>query len=510
MSAAFSGIGTALDALELLVRATVLIGAAWACAAALRRAGASASARHIAWLLGIAALLALPLLWWAAPALRLPILSPEAAAPAAAVLRQPAPPAGPAAAGMADAWEWGRLLLVAYLAGAAVLLLRLALFRKMLERLWRRADSVREAEWLGLLAEVAGEIGIDRRVELRIARGPAMPMTWGTLAPRVLLPAEANGWSAERRRLVLLHELAHVARRDSLARSTASLACALWWFHPGAWFAARQMRLEQEHAADDRVLSAGAPARRYALSLVDLARRSENSAGLAAAMAGMEQLERRLVSITRPARRNRPGPAFLVSSALVAGSVTLIVSSGVPVSASPLLPDPLSVRAAASRASETPRAVPAPARVTASRSVEAGAVLRVLAGRTQLADRPTPRATSQAQVHAPVAVQTDPAIEAREQAEVSTIQREPSRGRPRPSPVDRPQLAAYGPQLPAALSETDSDARIPELARRPARSGADERAGRARHWALPIQVVPADDAGMYPLPSGLSLQLVAN
>jgi hypothetical protein len=56
-------------------------------------------------------------------------------------------------------------------------------------------------------------------------------------------------------------------------------------------------------------------------------------------MAGMYQLERRLVSITSPARRNRPGSVFLSSSALLAGLTTLLAAAGVPVSASSTLPD---------------------------------------------------------------------------------------------------------------------------------------------------------------------------
>jgi hypothetical protein len=165
----------------------------------------------------------------------------------------------------------------------------------------------------------------------------------------------------ERRRLVLLHELAHVARRDSLSRSVASLVCALYWFHPGAWFAARRLRIEQEHAADDRVLTAGAPARSYAISLLHLAKRVEGMPSMAhaASMAGMCQLEQRLVSITTPAHRERPGAAFLSASAAIAGLATLTVAAGVPVSAYSALSDTLraqsrGVASAARPASEAP------------------------------------------------------------------------------------------------------------------------------------------------------------
>ena len=145
----------------------------------------------------------------------------------------------------------------------------------MLARLWNDAGTVRDPAWETLLSRLSSDMLLSRRVELRISRGPAVPMTWGTLAPKLLLPAEASEWPLERRRLVLLHELAHVARRDSFSRSLASLACALYWFHPGAWLAARRMRMEQEHAADDRVLMAGGSPQAYALSLLHLARGRE-------------------------------------------------------------------------------------------------------------------------------------------------------------------------------------------------------------------------------------------
>jgi beta-lactamase regulating signal transducer with metallopeptidase domain len=339
MTAALSLAGAA-GAAELLIRATLLIGGAWAAAAALRAAGASAAARHMAWLLGIAALLALPLVWWLAPALRLPIL-PEAAtmsAASAAPLAALAPPglAGSVAAGLPQQVGWIGLSLLGYALGAAALLLRIAIARRVLARVWSEADRVADPVWQDLLSDLSLEMQLPRRVELRIAKGSAMPMTWGTLEPRVLLPAEALAWPNERRRLVLLHELAHVARRDSLSRSVASLACALYWFHPGAWFAARRMFMEQEHAADDRVLTAGGSARAYARSLLHLATPDDGMLrpAHAASMAGMYQLERRLVSIINPARRDRPTSFFLTSSALAASLATLVVAAGVPVGSS--------------------------------------------------------------------------------------------------------------------------------------------------------------------------------
>lgn len=490
----------ASDELELLLRATLLIGAAWAAAAALRRAKAPASARHTIWLLGIAALLALPLLWWLAPALRLPILAPEAAVPAAIALAPPAAAAaaaGPASSGAPESWGYSDALLAAWAIGAILLLVRIAVFRRMLKRLWRDAVPAQDAAWESLLSGVSREMHLSRRVELRISRGPIMPMTWGTLAPKVLLPAEAGAWPPEQRRLVLLHELAHVARRDSLSRSAASLACALYWFHPGAWFAARQMRLEQEHAADDRVLNAGAPARNYALSLVDLARgigeRSRRDP--AAAMAGMCQLERRLVSITTPGRRELPGAGFLALSTAMAAAATFVVAAGVPVR--PAMPsDPLRAEPAAFASDAA--SGDGPARTEAELESQAQTATRAETDSAAEGgslggggDSGTATfAASEARASGRILGGAGRPDEARPQTR-DVVQRPsmPAAGNPTQAPAPARRLAAYGPSLPRADAD-DQSARIPAMVRQ-RRRGDSGPSGRGLP-DLGIRLVPQD------------------
>jgi beta-lactamase regulating signal transducer with metallopeptidase domain len=315
-------------AVDLIVRSSLLLAAASLAAAVLRRSGASAAMRHLVWLCAIGALLLMPLLAAALPELPLPVLS-ELPAPA---LAQEVTIDSLAAAPLADAPDaaWWPVL-VALLYGLVVMLLlaRLGLAWWKLGRIWNEADPAGEG-WNKLLVGAAADLAVSGRVQLRIARGPVMPMTWGTRAPKVVLPAEAHGWTNEQRRLVLLHELAHVGRRDSLSQTAACVACALYWFHPGAWFAARQLRLEQEHAADDLALSAGARPRSYAQNLLALA----GTLGLPApAMARASQLERRLRAIVGRTSRRSPGLGFAGAAATVAAGLTWLLATAVPVHA---------------------------------------------------------------------------------------------------------------------------------------------------------------------------------
>ena len=86
-----------------------------------------------------------------------------------------------------------------------------------------------------------------------------MPIACGVIRPTVVLPAAADDWPDDRVRVVLLHELAHVRRRDCLTQAVADAACAVFWFNPLAWMAVRELRRERERACDDMVLAAGTP-----------------------------------------------------------------------------------------------------------------------------------------------------------------------------------------------------------------------------------------------------------
>ena len=139
----------------------------------------------------------------------------------------------------------------------------------------------------------------------------------------VLLPAEAATWSIDRRRDILLHELAHVRRLDCLTQTIARAACAVYWFHPLAWVAAASHA--DRARARLRRRRARWPVRRasdYAGHLLEVARglRAPRATALAAlAMARPSQIEGRLLAILDPARRRRgPGRGTAAVALLVA------------------------------------------------------------------------------------------------------------------------------------------------------------------------------------------------
>jgi beta-lactamase regulating signal transducer with metallopeptidase domain/protocatechuate 3,4-dioxygenase beta subunit len=184
-----------------------------------------------------------------------------------------------------------------------------------------KAKRVNDPVWANATHAAAQRLGIRRPVTLLRGGPAAMPLTWGILRPTLLLPEEAGEWPAERRRAVLLHELAHVRRRDCLTQLLALTTCAAYWFNPLAWWVESRLRAEREQACDDLVLEAGERPSEYAAQLLGVARSLRPPRTLSAAAIAMARpsgLETRLLAIL-DAQRNRRGPArWLVVACLAA------------------------------------------------------------------------------------------------------------------------------------------------------------------------------------------------
>ena len=195
--------------------------------------------------------------------------------------------------------------LVGAFAGLGVLLVGLTRLR------WLRASSSRvtDGRWHRLCADLSRSYGLTRGVDLLLGPRPGLVATWGWRRPVVMLPASASEWSAERMRVVLLHELAHARRGDWLLQLAAEALRCVWWFNPLAWMVRARLRRESEHAADDLVLARGVPAATCATHLLELAREARKHRWTwlpAPAMARPSNLERRVSAMLNPRTKRRP------------------------------------------------------------------------------------------------------------------------------------------------------------------------------------------------------------
>jgi len=341
---------------DLAVKGALVLALAGVATVLLRRA--SAATRHLVWCLALCSVLILPVCTVTLPAWRLPVLAeapyvstmaaslyqasmPQAADEAGDVVLAAVPDPSGAAPGVeavrvepsgvrgahpgvrpinegvlgtfARLFEavrpvsWTIWILLVWVFGVVVVSSRFLIGALGVGWLAYRARPLRDPAWTRLSGTVRASIRLRRHVRLLSSPDTAMPMTGGLLRPVVLLPVHACAWSPSRRRCVLTHELAHIKRWDCLTQTLAQMTCALNWFNPLVWVAARRMRYERELACDDYVLSEGIKPSDYAAHLLAIARTTRTTLVLplgAVAMAQPSQLESRIVSILDATRKH--------------------------------------------------------------------------------------------------------------------------------------------------------------------------------------------------------------
>jgi len=341
-----------------LVKATILL---LATALVLRVSSrASAASRHAVALLGLGGALAVPVLGLILPRWEVPLLPTRAVfAPAPARVPRLASsrksggadslagftgPVGVQVAPLDDglgvkarratpasfAVDAAKIATTLWVLGALVPLAALAVGFRRAAALVRNARPSQDPGLVGLAGEISERLSLTRAVPVLLSAEITVPMTARLFRPVLLLPEAARLWPEERQRVVLLHELAHVARRDLGAFLVSELATASYWFHPLAHFVAAQLRRSAEEASDDLVLGNGTRASDYASHLLGIVRGFGGPGSLEAmpvlAMVRPSDLEDRVRAILDPARR-RKAPSRLaalsLSAAGVAGAVLL-------------------------------------------------------------------------------------------------------------------------------------------------------------------------------------------
>ena len=360
--------------LILLVKSLLVFALSGAVLLCLRRA--SASARHLVCLLTLSALLALPLFSLTLPGWQFAglsstdptsILQQEAGLPpapnnggasrteeegaaisegAASSAPTSSVPAPPLLGAGGHPFPWPLLLLSLYVLGVLLAAIRPLLGLWGIAHLRRACVCVTDAPTLSVSLDCAAALGL-KRLPQTCRANVLVPMTWGGRRPVVLLPDGSENWSPDRLRSVLLHEMAHVKRRDWPGHRLADLVCVLYWFHPLVWLLARRLRSESEAACDDLVLASGIPAADYARHLLDIARALPPASRrhpypTAIAMAQTPHITRRITMILDKTQSRRTLTRRVLLIALIPSAAALLTLAAlrpsVKAQAAPALP----------------------------------------------------------------------------------------------------------------------------------------------------------------------------
>jgi beta-lactamase regulating signal transducer with metallopeptidase domain len=199
------------------------------------------------------------------------VISPPVPAPKSPDLPRPADPPALVPEPHPAPVSWQPLVALVWLTGSvlwwAVALCRTLRFQRFLRHARPASEDLRE-----LARRLAGRIGLAGCPEIWLVPAPVSPLLWALGgAPRLLLPAGL--WARlteEQRASLLVHELAHLRRRDHWVRRLELVVLGLYWWHPVVWWARRRLQDAEEECCDAWVtwaLPDAGPA--YASALVE-------------------------------------------------------------------------------------------------------------------------------------------------------------------------------------------------------------------------------------------------
>lgn len=222
--------------------------------------------------------------------------------------------------------SWALYIFAVWLLIAAAGLLRVGIGFWHLHRLRKSCAPVDVATLDPLLQKTLEEFDSARGVQICVSDQLRVPTAIGFRKARVVIPSwTMREISATDLNAILLHELAHLRRRDDWTNLVQKVVGALLFFHPAVWWIEKKLALEREMACDDLVLAQTASPQAYAECLVSLAEKSFVRRGIALAQAAVDRLRQvtlrvsQILDVDRPraTRVWRPAPVLVASVSVV-------------------------------------------------------------------------------------------------------------------------------------------------------------------------------------------------
>lgn len=209
---------------------------------------------------------------------------------------------------------------------AASLLLRAIFASARFARRLRTISPSDDQAVLQLLRAVCAELGMRRTPAVKDVPGLSSPALFGAFRSTLCLPAGAAiELTTSQLRMIMLHELTHVRRRDGLLSWAMTLVRAAQWFNPVAWLVTGRIALYREQACDEAVRQRTAANERaaYADLLLRFAAARQSGLGLVGMWFArpIRHLKARIAAFAQVDERRRRVPALI--AAVILGLVTI-------------------------------------------------------------------------------------------------------------------------------------------------------------------------------------------
>lgn len=224
------------------------------------------------------------------------------------------------------------LLVNFWFLGALLFLFRLVNSLSEIRSLRKSSSPVTDFQLEKMVYRMAGKMGINADVQLRISSSGVSPLTFGTLKPIILLPAGLLfQLSPLQLEAIIAHELAHVKRNDYIVNLILSGLEVLFFYHPCYWWMNNTIKELRENAADDLVMKAGVDPKNLATSLAEVlnfAKQNPPELALAAGKKRNPTLQRIKRMLGYPSQNYPQTPIISIPMLL-----TLLLSAGLMASA---------------------------------------------------------------------------------------------------------------------------------------------------------------------------------
>lgn len=155
--------------------------------------------------------------------------------------------------------------------GATVFLIRLLVGASFISYLRHFEQMSIPANLEAKVQTICKKLSIRQRIDIKASTAVSGPLTLGHLKPLILLPVAMLAHVPPRHlEAFIVHELAHIKRKDYLINILVSVVETLFYFHPAVWWISGKIEVERESCCDKIAIALMGNKLEYAKALINL------------------------------------------------------------------------------------------------------------------------------------------------------------------------------------------------------------------------------------------------
>ncbi|QEH43574.1 M56 family metallopeptidase [Chitinophaga sp. XS-30] len=194
-----------------------------------------------------------------------------------------------------------------------------------------------DLQWAEQVQRLSGQLGLSKPVQLFETAMAQVPFTLGFLKPCIFVPLGMLAkLPADQVETILLHELAHIRRKDYLVNMLQHAADTIFFFNPALRWISALLREEREACCDDIVMANTRQQSSYLHALIAF---QERSAEASLGMALMGKQQHLLNRVKRLLTRENKKLSIMERSILMLGILAFTAFSFMPVQEQQITPE---------------------------------------------------------------------------------------------------------------------------------------------------------------------------